>query len=142
MRRGLQDAIVVGGYENVYQACTKTWMLHMHLVVIGGEVERIEEFSGTFKDNGILRPVLTVPLKDLPEQLSYVLKFTTYHRPFEQQGPEKSPAVPLNRREHCELVSWRSQWEFKDYLFLFNVRREGSRIHPSPKDHAPKYQPL
>jgi len=44
---------------------------------------------------GLLAGEVRVPVKDRPEQLSYVLKFTTYHRPRKQTGAGKSPAIYL-----------------------------------------------
>ena len=75
---------------------------------------------------------MTVALWDLPEQLSYVLKFGTYHRPHKQRGSAKSRAVPLNKSEHLALVQWMHQREFKDFLFFYNAGRRGPKIVPSP----------
>ena len=74
------------------------------------------------------------PVKDAAEQLSYVLKFTTYHRPHQQRGPTKAKAVPLNLSEHLELVRWMARYEFSDHLFLFNARRRGASIEFSSKE--------
>jgi hypothetical protein len=73
-------------------------------------------------------------VKDPVEQLSYLLKFTTYHRPYEQHGTKKSKAVPLNPPEHFELVRWMAQYTFTDHLFLFNARRRGVSIELSNKE--------
>jgi hypothetical protein len=77
-------------------------------------------------------------LRDKSEQLSYVLKFGTYHRPYEQQGAAKSPATPLNPKEHATLLKWMSQFEFEDFLLLINARRQGGTkivlSPPSAKD--------
>jgi hypothetical protein len=128
IRSGLADAIVVGGYEMVYRAQTKSYILHVNLVIIGGDAEGIEQFTLTFQNNGLYRPVLQVQLEDPAEQLSYILKFTTYHRPHAQWAAKKGNAVPLNPREHCALVCWMAQRTFKDHLFLFNARRRRSTI--------------
>src|ERR1019366_5151059 len=81
-RNGLGDAVVIGGYEIIYRAKSKTWMLHTNLVIIDGTIEAIEQFKATFSDSDIEKPVLIETLEDLAIQLSYILKFTTYHRPF------------------------------------------------------------
>lgn len=128
-RAGLETAIVIGGVENAYRAQDRQWVLHVNLVIMGGDEEALARFAKTFKGDEIERPVVTVPLKDLAEQLSYSLKFVTYHRPHTQRGPNKSPAVPLNRPDHRALVQWMHQRRFVDFLFLFNARREGSSIH-------------
>lgn len=132
-RNGLADAVVIGGYENVYRAKTKTWVLHINLVVIGATIDALEKFQNTFATSEIAKPVVKARLKDLPEQLSYILKFTTYHRPLQQRGPDKGPALPLNPREHCALVSWMAQWEFQDFMFMSNARREGPKIVSGPR---------
>jgi hypothetical protein len=132
-RNGLGDAVVIGGYEIVYRASSKKYVLHTNLVIIDGTIETIEQFKATFADSDIEKPALKEKLEDLPTQLSYVLKFTTYHRPFKQCGSKKGPAVPLNPREHCALVSWMAQWKFQDFMFLFNARREGAKIVSGPR---------
>jgi hypothetical protein len=35
------------------------------------------------------------------------------HRPHEQQGSTKSPAKPLNPKEHAALLKWMSQFELR-----------------------------
>jgi hypothetical protein len=127
-RNGLGDAAVIGGYENVYRAKSKIWMMHLNLVIIGGNVEDIRAFEDTFSKSQIQKPTILQMLEDLKRQLSYILKFVTYHRPFAQLDSTKSPPVPLNPREHCALVSWMAQWRFQDFMFLFNARREGTKI--------------
>jgi hypothetical protein len=131
-RSGLDDAAVTGGYEIIYRAGPKTWLLHANLLIIGGKVSAIERFQTTFSNSYIARPVVLQPLRDIPRQLSYILKFATYHRPFTQCGSIKSPALPLNPKEHCALVSWMAQWKFQDFMFLFNARREGTKIGSGP----------
>jgi hypothetical protein len=132
-RNGLGEAVVIGGYEIIYRARTKTWVLHINLVIIGGMIEAIEKFKETFADSDIEKPVLNETLEDPPKQLSYILKFTTYHRPFKQCGSKKGPAVSLNPREHCALVAWMARWKFQDFMFLFNARREGTTIVSRPR---------
>jgi len=129
-RSGLADAVVIVAYENIYRAKTRSYVLHANLIIIGGNQMALKTFERTFTKSKIERPVVTVELNDLPKQLSYVLKFTTYHRPFTQRGPGKGPALPLNPTEHCALVAWMAQWRFQDYMFFFNARREGSDLRP------------
>jgi hypothetical protein len=121
-RAGFDKTPIIGGYEMVYRAREKCWILHINLVIIGGDKSAFDKFRGSFSNSEFDRPVVMLELKDRPEQLSYVLKFTTYHR------PNQKDARPLNRREHNELVKWMAQFEFPDCLFLFNARRQGSKI--------------
>jgi hypothetical protein len=132
IRNGLADAAVIGGTEIIYRARLKSWVLHANLVIVGGDIRSIEQFKATFANADFINPAICQQLKDLPEQLSYILKFATYHRPFAQIGSTKGDAKPLNPREHCALVSWMAQWQFQDFMFLFNARREGAKIVASP----------
>ena len=132
-RAGLEHASVIGGVENAYRARDRKWVLHVNLLVFRGDERAIARFSDTFKRDDIERPVVTVPLIDLPKQLSYLLKFVTYHRPYAQRGPTKGRAVPLNGPDHRALVQWMHERQFVDFLFLFNARREGGVIHVSKR---------
>jgi hypothetical protein len=132
-RTGLRGVPVIGGFEMIYRARLKEWMLHINLVIFGGEKDALTKFERGFFGAGIDRPVQRAPLIDPAEQLSYILKFTTYHRPYEQQGRKKSKALPLNPAQHFLLVDWMSQYVFPDYLFLFNARRRGPLIELDAK---------
>jgi hypothetical protein len=124
-RSGLGKVPVIGGFEIVYKAKRRTWMLHANLVVIGGNKGAHKKFKQTFAGDEIERPVLRAKLKDRAEQLSYILKFGTYHRPHEQHGSARSQAKPLNPSEHAALLKWMSKFEFEDFLLLINARRQG-----------------
>jgi hypothetical protein len=130
IRAGLGDAVVIGGFENVYRARQKEWVLHINLVVVGGLKAAMEKLQDSFGQSDIDRPIMKVALNDPAEQLSYVLKFTTYHRPYEQRGTSKGPARPLNAPEHLALVQWMSRRAFKDFLFLFNAHQGVDSIVP------------
>ena len=131
-RNGLNDIPVIGGFEVAYQ--DQAWILHAHLVIIDAQEEAIENFKATFENSQLQRPTFEASLKDRPKQLSYLLKFGTYHRPFQQIGPGKSPAKPLNPPEHRELVQWMSGYKFTDFLFLSGARRFGSEIRLKADD--------
>jgi hypothetical protein len=134
VRAGLAHVPVIGGFEMVYRARTKQWVLHINLLLFGGDAKAIAKFEDGFSNNGLYRPVDPAAVEDPVEQLSYVLKFTTYHRPHQQRGPRKAKAVPLNPAEHVELVRWMAQHDFTDHLFLFNARRSGASIEFSSRD--------
>jgi hypothetical protein len=122
-RSGLGKVPVIGGFEIVYKAAV--WVLHVNFVMFGGGKRARKKFKKTFQGDDFDRPLLGTALKDRAEQLSYVLKFTTYHRPHEQRGATRPPAKPLNAREHAALLKWMSQFEFGDFLLLINARRQG-----------------
>ena len=103
-RSGLGNVPVIGGIEIVYKAARQVWILHANLVMIGGDKSGHKKFKQTFAGDEIERPVLRAKLKDRAEQLSYILKFGTYHRPHEQQCSTKSEAKPLNPKEHAALL--------------------------------------
>jgi hypothetical protein len=133
-RAGLGKVTVIGGFEMIYRARTKQWVLHINLTMFGGNEKDMRRFESCFPDDEIYRPVRRDDLKDDAEQLSYILKFTTYHRPHQQRGGEKAKAKPLNPAEHFELVRWMAQFEFSDHLFLYNARRRGASIEVSSKE--------
>ena len=130
-RAGLTDAFVIGAFENVYRAQERKWVLHVNLMIIDGQNTAIGAFKESFAKSDIERPVMEAPLNDPAKQLSYVPKFTTYHRPYERSGSGKSPATPLNAPEHLALVDWMSKRSFKDFMFLFNARQGVDSIVPS-----------
>jgi integrase len=66
-------------------------------------------------------PVKWDPLCDLDEQLSYLIKFVTYHQPGRRR-------VPLPPDRLVELAAWWSQHRFEDYLFAYGARRRGGRL--------------
>lgn len=128
-RAGLGKTPVIGGFEIVYKAERKIWVFHANLVIFGGKNAARKKFKHGFKRNSdINRPIIKEKLKDPFEQLSYILKFTTYHRPHKQTGPKRTDAKPLNPVDHAALVRWMAQFEFRDFLFLMNTRREGTKI--------------
>jgi hypothetical protein len=127
-RAGFGTTPVIGGYEVVYRAKERHWVLHLHLLAIEVEASAIKKLRQSLNGSQFKRPIVTRPLADRPEQLSYLLKFTTYHRPHQRPDTKRQAPVPLNKREHWQLASWLAQFEFQELLFLFNVRRRGSSI--------------
>lgn len=128
-RAGLDSASVVGGYEMAYRQAQRSWVLHANLVIFGARNDAcLQRFETTFKGKDFYRPTVRAALSNPPRQLSYVLKFCTYHRPFTQRGPDKGVAVPLNAREHHALVEWMADRPFKDYVFFFNAEQRGPKM--------------
>ena len=127
-RAGLNGVPTIGGFEIAYHARHKHWVLHVNLVIFGAPTVALERFKKMCRSSDIWRPVVDVVMNDAATQLSYVLKFSTYHRPLSRTGAVKGPAKPLNRREHVALVQWMHQRNFTEFLFLFNTRRRGADI--------------
>jgi hypothetical protein len=127
-RAGLGGAVVIGGFEIVWRAADKDWVLHVNLLVLDASRSAIARFEDSFGSSDFARPTHAVALTNPPEQISYLLKFSTYHRPLRQAGPRRSPAKPLNTNEHVALVGWMWDHSFRDMLFLHRVRRHGDRI--------------
>jgi hypothetical protein len=130
IRAGLGGAVVIGGFENVYRARQKEWVLHINLVVSGGDSTAIDKFQKSFDKSEIERASMRFALNNPAKQLSYVLKFTTYHRPYQRRGSTKGDARPLNAPEHLALVQWMSKRPFKTFMFLFNARQDVNSIVP------------
>src|SRR5262249_48896261 len=57
-RAGLSKVPVIGGFEIVYKAKTRVWVLHANLVIIGAKKAARKKFKDSFKGDGIERPVV------------------------------------------------------------------------------------
>jgi len=139
-RSGLGTVPAIGGIEIVYKAAKRVWVLHTNLVMIGGDKSGHTKFKERFQGDDIDRPLVRTALKDRAEQLSYVLKFTTYHRPHEQRGAKKGTATPLNPSEHAALLKWMSKFKFEDFMLLINARRQGGTKIALSQPSATKHQ--
>jgi hypothetical protein len=120
-RAGFKGAIVLGGIEVAWQAKWQRWLLHVHVLAVGVDASAWEQLEAALKDSGTDDPVKAVALRDPDEQLSYLVKFVTYHRPGRLR-------VPLPEDRLVELAAWWSRHRFEDYLFAYGARRRGGRI--------------
>ena len=115
--------------EIAYKAREAVWVLHAESGDVRRQKAARKKFRQGFKQaTAFERPVMKATLKIAPKQLSYILKFSTYHRPYEQHGSAKAKAKPLNPKEHAALVKWMSQFEFQDFLLL--ITTQGVREAP------------
>ena len=80
-----------------------------------------EQLEAALQDSGTAKPVEVVGLRDPDEQLSYCIKFVTYHQPGRR-------LVPLPPDRLVELAAWWSQHRFEDFLFAYGARRRGGRL--------------
>jgi hypothetical protein len=58
----------------VYRAKEKCWVLHINLLMLDSTKLALERFKTAFGAQDFGRPTQSVPLRDLPEQVSYLLK--------------------------------------------------------------------
>jgi hypothetical protein len=120
-RAGFKGAIVVGGIEVAWQENWQRWLLHAQVLAIGVDANAWEQLEAALEDSGTAKPVDHVPLRDFDEQLSYCIKFVTYHQPGRRR-------VPLPPDRLVELAAWCSRHRFEDFLFAYGARRRGGRI--------------
>ena len=120
-RAGFKSAIVVGGIEVAWQENWQRWLLHAHVVAIGVDADAWEQLEAALEDSGTTKPVDHVPLRDPAEQLSYCIKFVSYHQPGRRR-------VPLPPDRLVELAAWWSRHRFEDFLFAYGARRRGGRL--------------
>ncbi len=120
-RAGFKGAIVVGGIEVAWQAQWQRWLLHAHVLAIGVDANAWDQLEAALENSGTAHPVDHVPLRDPDEQLSYLIKFVTYHQPGRRR-------VPLPPDRLVELAAWWSQYHFEDFFFAYGARRRGGRL--------------
>jgi hypothetical protein len=120
-RAGFKGAIVVGGIEVAWQEKWQRWLLHAQVLAIGVDPNAWAQLEAALKKSGTAKPVKVVGLRDPDEQLSYCIKFVTYHQPGRR-------LVPLTRDRLVELAAWWSRHRFEDFLFAYGARRRGDRV--------------
>jgi hypothetical protein len=127
-RAGLGDIVAVGGTEVAYRADQKDWLVHLHLLVGDVEKSALERLRAAWAKSEIRAPLRISPLVDPPQQIGYLLKFSTFHRPGMQSSPRRARAYPLPQPRFEELARWFDNYEFGDFIFLLGARRRGGRI--------------
>lgn len=135
---GFEKSPVAGGLEVAWRSDQGGWIVHFHLLTLGAEEEQLKALKASFRSSKLYRPFLRQKLKDPVAQISYLLKFHTYYRPFDQTGKQKGKAVPLKPPQMLELLSWYANFKPSDFLFLYGLRRRGDRICPTPKRRGAK----
>jgi hypothetical protein len=132
-RSGSQGPILVGGTEVAWIAQQRSWILHVHLLAIGVRDVAWERLRASLDDIRPGIPLKVEEIKDMKDgarAVTYLTKFTTYHRPFRRGPGGCSRAVPLPPERLAELLSWWAGYRFEDFTFLFGARRRGGRIVP------------
>ncbi len=128
VRGGLTGAILAGGIEANWQAQHDRWLLHAHMLAIGVQNEDWSQLEAGWSNSGITYPIDRVGLNDENRQLSYLVKFVTYHRPGSRRGNRPARAYPLPADRLVELTTWLSRYAITDFLFLHGKRRRGRKI--------------
>lgn len=127
-RYGLKGSIFAGGIEAAWQARHERWLIHAHLLAIGVDDDDWAKLEEAYADSEIDDPVDPVPLNNADLQISYLVKFVTYHRPGKRRGNRPPRAYPLPASRLAELATWWSRHRLEEFLFLYGARRRGSRI--------------
>ena len=121
LRAGVDAA--VGGTEVKFDARRDVWIVHVHLLALEANEESIRTLRRTARKDGIKRAIMAQPLRDRIEQISYLQKFSTVHRP----GATKR-SVPLPSAQIGQLADWTRSRRFEEHLFLLGFRRRGGTI--------------
>lgn len=120
LERALPNALVCGGLEICWIASERRWLLHANLTVARtnhGELKKLKARLGLGRKELHIKQV-----EDDVSWQSYLIKFVTYHRPFEQFGPKRSRPVPMNSAQEVEYLEFLSDKSFLDFLLLRNIR--------------------
>lgn len=124
IRRAAPSArFALGGIEVGYRQGDDTFLVHAHLLVSQLPFDEVNALRSAFADIGVTRAVKMQPLRDPPAQISYLLKFTTFHRPGSQNGSRRPTAIPLPDLAFKRLTLWRARHGFLDFVFLMGLRR-------------------
>jgi len=127
-RAGLGDIVAAGGIEAAYRAEQNDWLIHLHLLMGDLESAAEERLRAAWATSEIRAPLRISPLVDPPQQIGYLVKFPTFHRPGAQSSPRRARAYPLPGPRFEELACWFDNYEFGDFIFLLGARRRGHRI--------------
>jgi hypothetical protein len=119
---------VLGGIEAEYRERDDAFLVHAHLLLSRLPPHELIALRSAFADVGVTRGVKAQTLRDPPTQISYALKFTTYHRPGTQNGSRRPRAFPLPDRALKQLTLWRARHGFLDFVFMMHLRRRGGDL--------------
>jgi hypothetical protein len=127
-RAGLTGATLVGGMEVAWQARQHRWLLHAHLLAIGVPDTAWGQLDKAWANSGTKDPIQTDELRDPGEQLSYLVKFHTYHKPGQSRANRRARAYPLPPERLAELATWSSLYQLEDFLFVYGKQKRGRKI--------------
>ena len=127
-RSGFLGAILIGGIEVSWLARDRVWLLHVHFLAIRVPQKAWDSLEEKLATTGRADPLDVQDLNDPERQISYTIKFVTYHRPGTIGPDGHARAYPLPPDRLAELARWWSRNQFSDFVFLFGARRRGGRI--------------
>jgi len=129
IRRAAPSAqLVLGGIEAEFRHQENVFLVHAHLLISRLPDEEMKALRSAFSDINVTHPVKLQELRDATRQISYLLKFVTYHRPVPQKGSRRSSAIPLPTHAFAQLALWRARYEFFDLVFMKGIRRKGGDL--------------
>lgn len=127
-RAALSVKFVLGGIEAEYQHSNDAFIVHAHLLVSQLPRDEKKALRSAFANIDAKRTAKIQPLRDAPRQISYLLKFATYHRPGSQTGSRRAAAFPLPDHALKALTLWRARHSLMDFVFMMGFRRKGSDL--------------
>ena len=119
---------VLGGIEADYQQNDDSFLVHAHLLVSRLPQDELTALRSAFADIDVTRAVKVQPMREPAAQVSYMLKFTTLHRPGSQNGSRRPTAIPLPDQALKRLMLWRARHEFLDFVMMIGLRRRGGDL--------------
>jgi hypothetical protein len=90
--------------------------------------DEVKALRSAFANIGATRAIKVQPLRDPATQISYLLKFGTFHRPGSQNGSRRPRAIPLPDQALKRLTLWRARHGFLDFVFTMGLRRRAGDL--------------
>lgn len=129
-RTGLSHAVAVGGTEADYRVEHRDWLIHLHLLLGNVDEDDLRRLREAWRITGIPAAMRVSPIRNLPRQVSYLQKFTTFHRPGKPRPGNRARAYPLPNAQFEELALWLDRYDFPEFIFMVGARRRGTYIMP------------
>lgn len=129
-RSGFAGSILAGILEVSWLDRRREWVLHIHLLAIRVPEGAWDALEDKLAASDSVDPLDVAALENPERQISYSIKFVTYHRPGKAGLGARAPARPLPPDRLAELARWWSRYQFDDFVFLLGAHRQGDRIEP------------
>lgn len=130
---------IVGSLEIDYHTENKMWLPHFHLIIPSKEPEAIKKLRKMLKRQNSkvegrtqksIRPIRVDRLKNRPAQISYIFK--SYWKCIDAyiscDGKRRTAKYRLDNKRLRRSLCFQDKFKFSDFLFLYKVRRYGSRL--------------